>query len=254
MIALDKKTGRLAAMNEAGVPGPGYHGANATPSYGVVNGKGLVFYADGRGVCYAFDPNPQPGQDGSPGTLKMVWRCDCVKPPITNANGKPERFEILASPVFHENRVYISLGKDPGMSSKEKGRLVCIDATRQGDISETGLVWKFDDLHASCTTVAISDGFLFAADMLGRVYCLEAATGKLLWRHEVGKPVWGSPLVADGKVYLGTRGKGLLILAAAREKRIVHDAGKLVVDVLPAAANGVLYIASHHALFALKRE
>jgi outer membrane protein assembly factor BamB len=258
MIALDKKTGKLVAMNETGVQGPGYHGANATPSYGVVNGKGLVFYADGRGMCYAFDPDPQPGQDGRPGTLKMVWRFDCLKPPIPQ---KWPDFEIIATPVFHKSRIYVSLGCDPKYPAKTgvgqpaiEGRLVCIDATKQGDISETGLVWKLDEFSVSCSTIAISDGLLFTADMHGIVYCLEAETGKVLWRHEAGIGIWGSPLVADGKVYLGTNGKGLLIFAAAREKRIIHDSGRLGVVSLPAAANGVLYIASHHALFALKRD
>jgi outer membrane protein assembly factor BamB len=186
----------------------------------------------------------------------MVWRCDCTKPPILNNQGRAETFEILSSPVFHDGRVYVTLGKDPGMSSKEKGRLVCMDATMEGDITEKGVIWKFDEIHASCSTATISDGLLYVADMLGKVYCLEAASGKVVWRHEwpARTAIWGSPLVADGKVYLGSRGKGLLVFAASREKRVIHDGGKLFVDVVPAVAGGVMYVAAHHALFAIGRE
>jgi outer membrane protein assembly factor BamB len=219
----------------------------------VVDGRPLVFYADGRGTCYAFDPKPVPGKDGKPGTLKTVWTYDCTKPAILNANGRPEGFEIIGTPVFHKGRVFVSLGKDPGMSSKENGRLVCIDARGTGDITASGTVWRFDDIKASASTVVIHDNRLYCADMLGNFYCLDATTGKLLWQHTVkGGVIWSSPLVADGKVYLGYRGKGLIIFADAPEKRIIHEGGKFFLHTSPAVANGIIYIAAHHAVFALK--
>lgn len=249
-VAINRQTGMIEAVNESSISSPNYHGANATPSLGVVDGRTLVFYADGRGTCYAFDPKPEPGKNGKPGTIKTVWTYNCLKNDDGTSLG---RFEVIATPVFHEGRVFVSLGTDPGMSSKEKGRLVCIDARGAGDITRSGTVWRFDDIKASASTVAIHGNRLYCADMLGNVYCLDATTGKLLWQHTVkGGVIWSSPLVADGKVYLGVRGKGLMIFADAPEKRIIHEGGKYVLHTSPAVANGVLYIAAHHAVFALK--
>jgi outer membrane protein assembly factor BamB len=41
------------------------------------------------------------------------------------------------------------------------------------------------------------------------VFCLDAKTGKPLWRHATAQPVWGQPTVRDGHVYIGT-GNGRL--------------------------------------------
>lgn len=258
-IALDKKAGTLVAVNDRSIPRPFYHGANASPSFGVVDGKELIFYGDGRGVCYAFDPTPVTGEDGKPGTLKTVWRMDCTKPTIIGSKRGdkkigPMTFEIIATPVFHDGRVYVALGNDPKYSGRRKklpGRLVCIDAAKTGDITGTGLVWRFDDIRSSCSSVAVAAGLVFAADLTGVIYCLEAESGKLVWRYQTS-PVWSSPLVADGRVYVGTQGSGLVILAASREKRVIHKGGKLEVAGSPAVADGVMYLGTHHALFALK--
>jgi outer membrane protein assembly factor BamB len=260
LIALDRRTGKLVAVNDPQAAPPGYHGAHSSPAFGEVNGKGLVFYGNGRGVCYAFDACPTPGREGLPGTLRLVWQCDCAVPPIYRQRDgvqKPQvmRFEIVSTPVFHKNRVYVLLGNDLANSGARAGpgRLLCIDATKTGNITATGRVWTFDEMRSSSSAVAIADGLLFTADAAGNVYCLEAETGKLHWKHQTA-PVWSSPLVADGKVYVCTNGRGLLVLAAAREKRVISEGGKLAFAASPAAANGVVYLASHQHLYALKAD
>ena len=77
--------------------------------------------------------------------------------------------------------------------------------------------------------MAIADGLVYAAGFDGRLHCLDAETGKCLWVHEAGGQVWGSPLVADGKVYLGSGKKILWVLAAGQELKVLnrirmHDA------------------------------
>ena len=79
-----------------------------------------------------------------------------------------------------------------------------------------GLVWSYDEIGSSVSTVAIADGLVYAAGFDGRLHCLDAETGKCYWVHEAGGPIWGSPLVADGKVYLGTGKSTLWVLAAGQ--------------------------------------
>ena len=81
------------------------------------------------------------------------------------------------------------------------GWLLCLDADPSGDITRSGIVWSYDKIAASVSTVAISDGLVYAAGFDGRLHCLDAETGRCYWVHEAGKPIWGSPLVADGRVY-----------------------------------------------------
>jgi len=51
--------------------------------------------------------------------------------------------EIVGSPVFHGNRVYVAIGRDP-RHGPGRGALHCIDATGTGDVSHSGRIWCDD--------------------------------------------------------------------------------------------------------------
>ena len=123
-------------------------------------------------------------------------------------------------------------------------RLHCIDATRTGDITQTGRVWTYQGLDRTLSTVSIADGLLYLCDVAGRLHCLDAETGQCYWVHETNSAVWGSTLVADGKVYMPTP-KGLIVLAAGKEKKVLSQINVgATIYATPVAANGTLYIAS----------
>ena len=103
----------------------------------------------------------------------------------------------------------------------------------------------------SLSTVAIADGLLYVADLAGKVYCIDPGTGQEIWKHDAEGAIWGSPLVADGKVYIGTEAQTLWVLAAGREKKVITDLTLTgAMQSTPVAANGVLYIMTSRTLFA----
>jgi len=65
--------------------------------------------------------------------------------------------------------------------------------------------------------------------------------------------MWASTLVADAKVYIGTRRGRFWVLAANREKKVISE---IELDSpmhgTPVAANGVLYVATMKNLYAVK--
>ena len=65
-------------------------------------------------------------------------------------------------------------------------------------------------------------------------------------------PVWGSPLVADGKVYLGDQDGDVAVFKAGTEMKKISeiDMGNSVYST-PVPANGVLYIMTHSELYAI---
>lgn len=260
LMVLDKKTGALLAWDETGAFARSFHGAHASPAWGTINGKEQLVWGSGDGVCYGFDPQFVPGSNGKPGVLKTIWQFDCKKSPITQLDDNTGKLviermkETIATPVIYRNRVYIAIGNDLINTGDHahKGRLICIDATKTGDITETGCLWKFDDIRSSASTVAIADGLLYSADASGMVYCLDAETGNVYWTHKTAS-VWASPLLADGKVYVPTYGKGLLVLAAGKEKKVIFESPvHSVMAASPAVANGVLYFANQRYLYAVQ--
>ncbi|MCX8090744.1 MAG: PQQ-binding-like beta-propeller repeat protein [Verrucomicrobiae bacterium] len=257
-IALDKKTGKFLAEDDAGIGPRIFHGQWGSPTLGIVNGRKLVIFGGGDGVCYAFDAKPEnPGEEGK---LRTVWKFDCNPPDYKfDKDGKPIKYpaahgpsEINATPVFYKNRVYVAVGQDPE-HGEGVGILHCIDATQTGDITKTGKIWEYRGIHRSISTVSIDPetGLLFVGDFSGFVHCLDAETGKLYWTHDMKAHMWGSTLVADGKVYVGDEDGDFVVLAASKEKKILSETNLgAAVYGTPIVANGTLYIQSNTHLFA----
>jgi outer membrane protein assembly factor BamB len=103
------------------------------------------------------------------------------------------------------------------------------------------------------STPVISGGRLYATDSMRTLHCLDARTGGALWTHEVDGEVWASALVADGKVYLGTRRGEFSVLADASEKTLLFRANLgAPISATATAANGTVYVATMTTLHALR--
>jgi outer membrane protein assembly factor BamB len=270
LIVVDKRTGRLVAFDDERIGTRLFHGQWSSPSLGVVNGKPQIFFGGGDGVLYAFEPLTE--MPSRPVKLKKIWSFDCNPPEYKVVNGRKVVYfdgdirkhrmnnndgtfvgfsEIIGTPVFYKNRVYVTIGQDP-MHGRGVGMLTCIDATKTGDISTTGKVWSYP-IGRSLSSPSIADGLLYVADTFEGIYCFDADTGQKIWFHRSGSEIWGSTMVADGKIYVGTK-KSLLVLAAGKEDKLLANIhlGSPVLCT-PVAANGVLYVASQRYLWAVKK-
>jgi outer membrane protein assembly factor BamB len=269
-IVLDKRTGKLVAFDNEGIGNRMWHAQWSSPSLGEVAGKTLVFFGGGDGICYAFEAVTDAREE--PIHLKKVWSYDGNPPHYRFRDGKPIPYyegdkrkkystnkndgryvgpsQIIATPVFHEDRIYVPIGQDPA-HGRGKGMLHCIDATKTGDITKTGCIWTYDGMDRSISTVAVADGLVYAADIAGRIHCLDADTGACHWVYDAGAETWGGPLVADGKLYFGTK-RHFFVMAEGREADVLSKTylGSPVYST-PIAANGVLYVASQRYLWAV---
>jgi outer membrane protein assembly factor BamB len=131
--------------------------------------------------------------------------------------------------------------------------MYAIDPTKRGDITESGRVWHYTDIRRSISTPAIKDGILYMADFSGFMHAVEAKTGKQIWKHDMLAAMWGSTLVADGKIYLGDEDGDVVVMAEGREKKVLAEMnlGSSVYST-PVVARGVMYIATRNLLFAIQ--
>lgn len=259
-IALNKHTGKLEGEDDAGISKRIFHGQWSSPSTGVVNGKPLLFFGGGDGFVYAFDAKPVHDKDEDADFLKTDFKVDINPPEYKFKDGKPIKYpaadgpnEINATPVFYKNRVYVASGQDPE-HGEGHGRLICIDATKTGDITKSGIIWEYRGINRSMSTVSIDPktGLLYICDFSGFVYCLDAETGKVYWTHDMKAHIWGSTLVADGKVYVGDEDGDFDILAATKEKKLLSEANLgAPIHSTPIAANGVVYVGTASHLYAI---
>jgi outer membrane protein assembly factor BamB len=258
LIVLDKKTGRLVARDNEKIGRTLFHGQWSSPCMGIVNGQPYIVYGAGDGLCYAFKPFTGSGNTDTVATLEKIWSCDC-NPPAYRAHpyqrGKYYSFssdfygegpsEIIGTPVFHDNRIYVTVGQDT-RHGRGAGAVTCIDAA-------TGrIVWQSAEIDRSMATVSIADGLFYATDYSGNIHCLDAQTGQHLWKVNTESPIWSSTLAADDKIFVGTEKKELWILEAGRQKKVLNTIRfPDVIYNTPTIANGVMYIATERNLYAI---
>ena len=257
LIVLDKTTGKLVAKDGEGIGPRIFHCTWSSPSLGEVGGRREVFFGGGDGVVYAFNALP-PKVPETVQTLERVWRFDCdPSGPKENVhsyskNPKEGPSVIMGMPVFYKDRVYVTVGGDIWWG-KYEAWLKCIDATKTGDVTTTGGIWSYALERNSCATPAIVNGLVFVTDGMGNLHCVDAESGQPYWTHDVGNAIWGSPLAADGKVYVGARNGAFVVLAADKTKNILFTTKfDDEIDGTPTAANGVLFVPTLSRLYAIK--
>ena len=262
LIALDKMTGALLGEEASGISERLMHCNWSSPGHATVNGKELVIFSGGDGYCYAFDTTPKKGEDDFM-ILPEVWRFNCVpkryfEKKYPSAMGPSE---VIATPVFYKNRIYVGIGQDPE-HGEGVGNLVCIDATGKGDITESGSIWQYDKINRTISTVSIDPetGLLFVGDYSGFIHCLDAETGQAYWIYDMKAHLWSSTLVGDGKVYAADEDGDFVILPAKKDfdpkkdDPIFETYFAAPIYSSPIEANGILYVASQTHLYAIAKK
>lgn len=237
MIAVNKKTGKLV-WEANNVFDKILHGQWSSPAVGKLGDVEQVVIGEGDGWVRSYQ-----AADG-----KLLWSFD------TNPKDSvwpKTRNEIIATPILWDGKVYLANGQDPE-HGEGVGHLYCIDPSKRGDITKTGLVWQYDKIRRTVSTGAIHDGLLYYSDFSGFLHCVDAKTGQAYWTHDMFAAIWGSPLVVDGKVYLGDEDGDIAVLQTGKEKKLLGEMnmGSSVYSS-PVPANGALFIMNRNQLFSL---
>ena len=240
LIAVDKTTGKLA-WEDKGVGEKILHGQWSSPAVARVGDVVQVVVGQGDGYVRGFEAK----------TGKPLWEFD-LNP--KDSVWPKTRNEVISTPIIIDNVVYIANGQDPE-HGEGVGHLYAIDATKRGDITKTGQLWHYGDIRRSISTGALFNGILFYSDFSGFLHAVDAKTGKQLWKHDMFAAIWGSPMVIDGKVYLGDEDGDITILNADRTLKMVaeNNMGSSVYST-PVPANGTLFVVNRNQLIALSEK
>ncbi len=242
-VAVNKMTGEVAWFKV----GPGekiLHGQWSSPAIGVIGGVKQVIFPGGDGRLYAYEAE----------TGKELWTFQCnPEGTVYKLGGRGTRNELLATPVIYHDRVYIAMGQDPE-HGEGPGHMYAVDATKRGDISKTGIVWRNDEVNRGLASASISDNILYHCDLSGIFRAIDPDSGKVFWSHDMDSAVWSSAYCVDGKVFLGDQNHQVVVFAPGKEEKVINtiDMGGSVWTT-PAAANGVLFINTRDKLYAIQQ-
>src|SRR5262249_61730190 len=100
----------------------------------------------------------------------------------------------------------------------------------------------------------VCDGLVYATDIEGYAYCLDAKTGRLCWEHDLRSDCWATPLWVENKVYVATEDGDVFVFAHGRDKKLlVKIEMEGLIRASPVFANGVLYIMNDQGLHAIRQ-
>ena len=185
-----------------------------------------------------------------------------------------------------------TLAKDKDGKSISARRLQTVD-TDEGDKIEqnpnSAVVWHYtkvdsdgngkfsfeETMHRTIGTAAIKNDLLFISDFSGLFHCLDAkkidqkTTNEdgthppvVYWKYDMFAAAWGSPLIVDGKVYIGDEDGDIAIFKMSSDPEVAMPDEEPIVEInvgnavysSPIVANDVLYIANKSTLYAISSE
>ncbi|HXG57047.1 MAG TPA: PQQ-binding-like beta-propeller repeat protein [Vicinamibacterales bacterium] len=250
IIAVDKTTGKLV-WEDNQVGEKILHGQWSSVAVGKIGDVMQAAVGQGDGYVRGYEAK----------TGKRLWEFD-LNP--KDSVWPKTRNEVISTPIIVDNVLYIANGQDPE-HGEGSGHLYAIDGTRRGDISpvvkkgdtietnpNSGQIWHYGDIRRSISTGALFNGILFYSDFSGFLHALDAKTGKPFWKHDMFAAIWGSPIVIDGKVFLGDEDGDVTILNADKTVKVVAESnmGSSVYSTAT-PANGTIFIVNRNQLVAV---
>lgn len=225
VVGLDRKTGKVRWNVERAVkPSKGF--SFSTPLLVTINGQ-LQAICPASDAVYSYAPE----------TGEEVWRC-------RYAGG----YSVVPRPVYAGGLVFICTGYN-------KAKLLAIDPTGTGDVTETHLRWQIDKgVPYNPSVVAVGEELYLVSDN-GIATCADLQTGKVNWQERLGGNFSASLLAAGDHVYFqDEHGKAIVVRAGKTFEKVSEN--EFVKDERTFASyavdGGALFIRSEKHLFRIE--
>ena len=183
--------------------------------------------------------NHRSGLDGLPGADGTVSGKSAFASADKNRDGKIDRMEWAE----------FLKGTNP---SEEHG-LAAIRPGGEGDVTSTRVLWKQSRGVPEVPAPLYYKGRVYAVTYGGIVSCLDAASGKVVFRERLGAAgaYFASPVAAAGRIYFASE-EGVLSVIAGGDKLEVMARNDLQEPLFatPAIVEGVIYVRTPAHMYA----
>lgn len=246
IVAFDKRNGQTVWMTAPGARP--YDTTYAPMTIANVNGTRLLIQGGADGMVYALKP-----QTGEP-----VWRYEISKRGINTG-------------VVVYGTTAVLTHSEENLDTSEMGMMVAVDAAAaRGDVKPEQVRWKTVGWQGGFSSPVIDGDRLYQIDNGANLAAFDLKNGgKQLWLQNLGTIQKASPVLADGKLYVGTENGKFFILKTSATGCEILDADELTNTVpvegqpgktqqVPApiigsaaVSNGRIYFATDTTLYAI---
>jgi outer membrane protein assembly factor BamB len=138
---------------------------------------------------------------------------------------------------------------------------IAVRAGGNGDVTNSHILWK-SKTSSYVPTPVLNDGKFFWIDDRGMYYCLDASNGNQLEKSRGpdfggGRPVYASPILVNGKIYVQSRWGGLVVLDSTNNMKVLShnrfESDSSTFNATPAVDRGQLYLRSNEFLYRIEK-
>ncbi len=141
--------------------------------------------------------------------------------------------ETVVTAVTDGSRVFLGGGYP-------KNHTMALEADGSGKIAWENVTKTY------VPSMLVKNGHVFAVGDAGRAVCWKSATGEELWNEKVDREFYGSPVMADSRIYVTSKGGVTSVFEATPEKFLLLSQNQLGDECFssPAICGNRIYLRS----------
>jgi outer membrane protein assembly factor BamB len=235
-ISFDKNTGDILWVSSPeGRPTDTIY---ANPYVADVNGVRMLFSGGSDGAMHALKIS----------TGEAVWHWMVSKRGLNTGT------------LMVDNNIVVTHSEE-NIESSAMGMLAMVPANSKGNLTDKDAKWIIRDITDGYASPVSDGSLIYLVDNGGVLFAIDAKDGRQAWRKNLGTIMKSSPVLADGKLYVGTENGRFYILKPKADGADVLDddvmpASKLdgnpeIIIAAPAVARGRVYLTSMDATYAI---
>jgi outer membrane protein assembly factor BamB len=230
-LGMDKATGVVRWMN--GTKELPEDTTYSTPSLADFGGTAALVFGSSDGSVWNFQPR----------TGRAVW------------NFKLSRRGINTPPLVEGDAVIVSQSEE-NLDNTSMGSASIFKAVGSGDITATAAIWQRKGVMDGRSMPVVLGERVYFVDDGAKVYAFDRKTGEPIGRPQklLGTIVRGSPLVADGKLYVCSTSGWHVVEPTADGVKFLNRMRldeEDEVTASPIAANGLMYLTTGARLYCI---
>jgi outer membrane protein assembly factor BamB len=232
-MAFDKKTGETIWVSSPNIRP--YDTTYAPPIVADVAGTRLLIQGGSDGHVHALKPQ----------TGELVWKYEFSKRGINTG-------------VVLKGTTAILTHSEENLESSEMGMVAAVDAAAKGTLTKEQIKWSVKGWQGGFSSPVIDGDRFYQVDNGANLAAFDITTGKQLWLQNLGTIQKASPVLADGKLYVGTENGKFFILKPTATGCEILDVDQLGTEAAPeaiigsvAVSNGRIFLVSDASIYCI---